>query len=200
MSAQEKLIMIEYALRYAALGWAVLPVSTDSKGPIGQLTPHGVKDATADPATIREWWTARPDANIGVACGEPSGIVVLDLDARSGGIEFYQAMVEENGGALPEGVLESHTGGGGFHYFFRFNGERKCVIAPGCEVISTGGYIVVPPSVHPTTGNRYEWELSSSPIEDYENSEPTSDARLAGGDGAESATDIFGITSATIAA
>lgn len=200
MSAQEKLIMIEYALRYAALGWAVLPVSTDSKGPIGQLTPHGVKDATADPATIREWWTARPDANIGVACGEPSGIVVLDLDARSGGIEFYQAMVEENGGALPEGVLESHTGGGGFHYFFRFNGERKCVIAPGCEVISTGGYIVVPPSIHPETQKRYEWELSSSPIEDHENSEPTSDARLAGGDGAESATDIFGITSATIAA
>ena len=189
--------MIEYALKYAALGWAVFPGKPRDKVP---ATPHGCLDATTDSTQIRAWWEAAPDCNIGLACGEPSGIVVLDLDARAGGIEFYQAMVEENGGALPEGVLESHTGGGGFHYFFRFNGERKCVIAPGCEVISTGGYIVVPPSVHPTTGNRYEWELSSSPIEDYENSEPTSDARLAGGDGAESATDIFGLTSATIAA
>ena len=195
--------MIEYALKYAEMGWAVLPVKTDSKGPIGELVHHGVKDATTDPATIREWWTRRPDANIGVACGEPSGIVVLDLDARSGGVEFYQAMVEENGGALPEGVFESQTGGGGFHYFFKFNGERKCVIAPGCEVISTGGYIVVPPSIHPDTKKRYEWELSSSPIEDYDNSQSTGNARLVGGDGSESAASVFGLTtsaSSTVAA
>ena len=189
--------MMEYALQYAAQGWAVLPVKTNSKGPVGELVAHGVKDATTDPDKIRAWWTKRPDANIGVACGEPSGIVVLDLDARSGGIEFFEAMTDQNG-PLPEGVIESQTGGGGFHYVFKYNGERKCVIAPGCEVISTGGYIVVPPSIHPTTGNPYEWELSSSPIEDYDhnNSELTGNAGVAGGVDPESAASIFGLESA----
>ena len=41
-------------------------------------TTHGVKDATTDEATIREWWAKTPNANIGFATGD--GIVVVDID------------------------------------------------------------------------------------------------------------------------
>jgi Bifunctional DNA primase/polymerase, N-terminal len=44
-------------------------------------TAHGFKDATTDEEIIREWWGKWPAANIGIPTGEPSGIVVLDIDS-----------------------------------------------------------------------------------------------------------------------
>ena len=181
--------MIEYALRYAALGWAVFPVKPRDKVP---ATPHGCLDATTDSTQIRAWWDAAPDCNIGLACGEPSGVVALDLDARSGGTEFWAAALDDNG-PLPAGGYESQTGGGGTPNLFAFDGEPNYDIAPGVEIKSTGKYIVVPPSIHPN-GTAYEWELSSSPIEEDE--ETTQDAELAGGDDTTSASAIFGLAAA----
>jgi len=43
------------------------------KHPIGQLEPHGLKDATTDPGAIKRWWRAYPDANIGIPTGNVSG-------------------------------------------------------------------------------------------------------------------------------
>ena len=185
--------MMAYALQYAALGWAVFPVKPREKVP---ATRHGVLDATTDPDQIRAWWTARPDCNIGLACGEVSGIVALDIDPRSGGHEFFEAMTDENG-RLPEGVFESQTGGGGTHYLFAYAGQANIDLAPGVEVKSTGKYIVIPPSIHPN-GTPYEWELSSSPIEEYDHNTDsvTSDAAVAGGDdtNSNSAATIFGLS------
>ncbi|MDW8069742.1 MAG: bifunctional DNA primase/polymerase, partial [Anaerolineae bacterium] len=42
--------ILETALQYATRGWHVLPLKPKNKHP---LTPHGVKDATTDPETIR---------------------------------------------------------------------------------------------------------------------------------------------------
>ena len=181
--------MLEHALKYASLGWAVFPCRPGDKSP---ATEHGLHDATTDPDQIRAWWTEQPNCNIGLACGEPSGVVALDLDVKNGGTEFWAAAVEDNG-SLPEGAYESQTGGGGTHYLFAFNGERNYDIAPGVEIRSTGRYIVLPPSIHPS-GNSYEWELSSSPIE--ENEQITNDAELAGGNDTTSASAIFGLAAA----
>ena len=167
--------MLEHALKYASLGWAVFPCRPGDKIP---ATPHGCLDATTDPDQIRAWWSEAPNCNIGLACGEPSGVVALDLDARSGGTEFWAAALDDNG-PLPEGVYESQTGGGGTHYLFAFGNEPNYDIAPGVEIKSTGKYIVVPPSIHPN-GIAYEWELSSSPIEEDETTAENTD--LAGGD------------------
>ena len=187
--------MMDYALMYAARGWAVFPCKPREKVP---ATAHGVLDATTDLDQIRTWWTGRPDCNIGLACGEPSGVVALDIDPRSGGQEFWDAMIDESG-QLPEGVIESQTGGGGTHYLFAYAGQANIDLAPGVEVKSNGKYIVVPPSIHPS-GNPYEWELSSSPIEDHDNNTDsvTPDASVAGGDdtNSNSAATIFGLESA----
>ena len=66
--------MLDAALEYAARGWHVHPLRSRGKEPI---TPRGHKDASVDPDVICAWWTANPDANIGIAVA-PSGLCVLD--------------------------------------------------------------------------------------------------------------------------
>ncbi len=41
-----------------------------------------MKDASAHPGQIEQWWSKWPDANIGIATGKDSGLMVLDLDNK----------------------------------------------------------------------------------------------------------------------
>lgn len=152
--------MLEPALDYARRGWAVFPIRPQSKEP---LTEHGFKDATTNEATIRRWWARWPDANVGIATGSPSGIVVLDVDPRNGGDEGLRDL-EARYGPLPE-TATALTGGGGAHYYFALPQGmtvRTRKLAPGLDLKADGGYVVAPPSVHPS-GRDYQWEVGRSP-------------------------------------
>jgi hypothetical protein len=46
-------------------------------------TAHGFRDATSDLRLIARWWARFPNANIGIRTGEPSNLVVLDVDSVS---------------------------------------------------------------------------------------------------------------------
>lgn len=167
---------LESALAYASRGWPVLPLHTPTETGcscrhpecrhIGKhpRTEHGLFDASTDEAVIRQWWTRWPDANIGVATGTASGLVVLDIDPRQAGNETL-ADLERGHGALPH-TVESVTGGGGRHTFFRHpDGHTKSRnLAPGIDIKADGGYVVAPPSLH-ASGRQYEWELSCHPDE-----------------------------------
>ena len=50
--------MVDTALHYASLGYAVFPCTSGTR-PV-PLTPHGFKDATSDPDQIAEWWHVWP--------------------------------------------------------------------------------------------------------------------------------------------
>ena len=65
------------ALGYLDNGFYVFPLKPKSKEP---LTPGGFKDASNDPDKIRAWWRQYPNANIGIATGEISGLMVVDVD------------------------------------------------------------------------------------------------------------------------
>ena len=148
------------ATSYAARGWAVLPCRPRGKEP---LTPHGFLDASSDPEIIAEWWRRWPEANIGVATGSASGVVVLDVDPRSGGDEALRDLVACHG-PLPE-TPTVLTGGGGCHFYFAIPEGvtiRSRRLAPGLDLKGEAGYVVAPPSVHPS-GQRYMWELGRSP-------------------------------------
>ena len=81
------------ALRYATAGWYVIPLHSpvpnagcscgkaDCKS-IGKhpRTRRGLKDATIDEQTIRQWWRTWPDANVGIVTGARSGLLVIDID------------------------------------------------------------------------------------------------------------------------
>lgn len=133
----------------------VFPCERRGKRPLGRLAQHGVKDATTDKERIRSWWRAAPESNIGLATGEASGLVVVDLDGEEGMRAWEQLLV----GRDPINTLTSVTGGGGRHLFFRRpggveirNSARK--LGPGIDVRGDGGYVVVPPS---KTEGRYRW-------------------------------------------
>lgn len=111
---------------------------------------RGVNKATTDIKQVEKWWDRWPDANIGLATGTASGIVVVDADGADA-IEWV-----ENNGA---NTLYSQSGNGR-HYLFQHPGGRVPnsvgKLAANVDVRGDGGYIVVPPSLH-RNGNYYKW-------------------------------------------
>ena len=151
------------ALAYAERGWPVLPLHTPKEGgcdcrkadctDIGKhpRTMHGLKDATTEPEAISKWWRMWPDANVGVSTGAASGLVVMDVDGRSGGRETLASL------ALPE-TLTVETGDG-LHKYFQHPGgtlPSSSGILPGIDRKGDGGYVVAPPSLH-ANGRRYRF-------------------------------------------
>jgi hypothetical protein len=126
---------------------------------------RGVYDATLDVEIIDQWWREHPDANIGIACGVASGIVVVDVDGDEGRATL--AELEAVHGALPS-TPRQITGSGGLHLFFAYDPTRaignRVRSLPGVDTRSDGGYAVVPPSVHPRTYRRYCWNAGLHPL------------------------------------
>ena len=167
---------LDAALAYARAGLAVLPL----RYPIGEgkcscrkvcgsigkhpHTRNGYKDATTDEATISACWARWPNANIGIATGMISGLVVLDVDPRNGGDTNLEQLEVEHG-PLPD-TWKVATGGGGSHYYFAYPTHVAAVKSTphaagqeGVEVKSDKGYVVAPPSLH-ESGALYEWEAN----------------------------------------
>lgn len=149
------------ALAYAQrFGFPVFPCRPRAKEP---LTQHGFKEATRDPAQIRAWWKHWPTANVGLPTGVISEILVFDIDPRHDGHQSLVRLVEKYGElTITPTVL---TGGDGRHYYFRANEEAQIrnsagALGPGLDVRGEGGYVIAPPSVHPS-GQRYRWEPGS---------------------------------------
>lgn len=162
--------MVKFALEYAQkYGWAVFPVSNKTKKP---LTPHGCKDAKKTAGPIKAWWKKWPDANIGIATGNMSELIVIDLDMdEDEGKDGIHELVlwERENGDLPE-TAKVITGRGGNHLYFHYKGDQiknRTGILEGIDVRADGGYVIAPPSVHPN-GTLYEWE---SPLDDVPVSE-----------------------------
>jgi Bifunctional DNA primase/polymerase, N-terminal len=144
--------LLEAALDYARRGWPVFPLASRSKKPL--KGSHGFHDATTETSTIQRWWFENPRANVAIA---PNGrLAILDVDPRNDGLESIR------GRELPP-TPTVMTGGGGYHYFFDSAGRRLASSKPlpGVELIGSTGYVVAPPSVHPS-GALYQWasELS----------------------------------------
>ncbi len=142
------------AIDYARRGLPVFPLIPKTKRP---ACAHGKDDATVDLDRISAWWEANPRCNIGLR--PLRGYVVLDVDPRSGGT--LDAL-----GALPQ-TRTAATGGGGWHLWFRHDGRVRGRLAgkTGVDIKTSSGYLVVPPSIHPS-GGRYRWidETPAAPL------------------------------------
>ena len=166
------------ASRYARCGWSVVPMHAIKGGmcscPKGDAceragkhpsTQHGVNDATTERDQIKHWWTASPNANVGIATGRKSGIIVLDIDPRNGGSMSLKRQRRKLG-RLPDTVT-AVTGGGGLHFVFKYpsfavrkdtSGKK---FGRGVDILSDGCIMVAPPSRH-ATGERYRWKEGKS--------------------------------------
>jgi len=142
----------EAALAYARHGLAVFPLQPRAKRPVPGS--HGVHDASRDEAIIEKWWTDEPNANIGIACGRPSGVVVFDVDGEMGAESLAALNL-----ALP--LTPAVSTGRGTHIYFQLPSEplgNRAGMSPGLDFRADGGYVVAPPSIHPD-GHLYEWAV-----------------------------------------
>ena len=163
--------LLAAALAFARRGWPVLPLHHPVDGVCScgrsdcpspgkhPQTPNGLRDASTDPTIINQWWQRWPNANIGVATGSVSRIVVLDIDAGKGGLESWEELQDLHGRV---DTLVCYTGGGGIHLYFEAPADIQLKsgsgeIAPGIDTRAEGGYVVAPPSLH-ISGQHYQWD------------------------------------------
>jgi len=140
--------MLDAATAYALRGLSVFPcerkVSLTGKG--------GFKNATLDAATIIEWWTNNPLAQIGLPTGEVNHLVVLDVDSR----EAADAVARMQ---LPP-TLTVQTRPGRWQLWFKQPEGTKTQnsvekLGTKLDVRGDGGYVIAPPSIHHETGEPY---------------------------------------------
>jgi len=81
--------MLDEAMKYAQRGWYIFPVRQKGKTPMIKDWPNL---ATTDEKQVTAWWTQWPQANIGIATGKNSNLVVLDVDLKPGGKESLQTL------------------------------------------------------------------------------------------------------------
>lgn len=180
--------LMEHAVRAVQRGWHVFPCN-----PCGTLDPESgaVIDkvgllirpdrpwkirwsqvATNDLNQVVAWWTAHPQANIGVAAA-PSGLSIVDCDMHMtpkglagttwehlhqkygsvvGGDDVLRAMCERYGGDWKQltGTYTVTTGSGGAHYYLRWpDGLKASQSSPvpdyvdvRCNGGTSGGYVL----------------------------------------------------------
>ncbi|WP_413216988.1 bifunctional DNA primase/polymerase [Thermus oshimai] len=158
--------------RYVRLGYAVLPLVPGEKRPHFRLVPHGLKEASQDPATLEAWWRSCPEAGVGILA--PEGVLVLDVDQG----EAWEAL-RRDFPAL-EAAPRQKTPKGGVHLFLRLPEGVKLSASVraihGVDLRGMGRAYVVAAPTRLKDGRTYAWEV---PLVRPEALPPVPDALLA---------------------
>jgi hypothetical protein len=140
---------------YQRLGMAVLPLVRGGKRPHRMLPRDGgVHHASRSPQQADWWWRQDPAANVGVATGQVSRLLVIDLDVKGDhdGIAGFGAFLGAYDMPLqvPPGCWV-RTPSGGAHIWLRtppdFAVPERPGILPGVDIKGDGGLVVAPPSM-----------------------------------------------------
>ena len=108
-------LLVDQALELADAGQPVFPCRSN-KSP---ACAHGYKDATTDPDEIEKLFAHRSAKLIGLATGEASGIVVVDIDVKNGKDGRQWPRYQD----LPR-TKKVQTASGGFHFYFKHPGRE----------------------------------------------------------------------------
>lgn len=138
---------LDAALAWAARGFRVFPLAAGTKDQ--PLFSGWERLASIDPVVIRSWWTdalgmSIADHNVAVLT---TGMVVLDVDTRKGGLNSFYAL------GLEFDTLTVRTPSGGFHLYFTGPDSANGVEgwAAGLDIRSHNGYVLAPGSYVYTT-------------------------------------------------
>jgi hypothetical protein len=138
---------LEAACEYAQLRLPVIPL-------VGKVPAvRNWQRFETTPANLKYWFGSRR-ANLGLRTGE-SGYLVIDTDSPEAE-EWVTAHCAET-------PMQSVSGTGSRHRYYRcperqeIRNRQGLFGIHGLDVRGFGGYIVLPPSVHPATGKIYEW-------------------------------------------
>jgi|SRR5580700_2872753 hypothetical protein len=142
-------------LNLSQRGFRMFPVETRGKRPLISEWPQR---ATSDADELRAWVQQYPGCNWGLVCGLPSGVFVLDVDGEDGAAAI-RSLCQRYGDDWTN-TLRVETGRG-VHLYFDYPSDKTIRnsasrIAEGLDIRGEGGYVIVPPSTHPS-GTSYSW-------------------------------------------
>lgn len=171
---------LDYALEYYHKNFSVIPIIGKDKKPTIQSWEEN-KTKRADEKQILEWFlNGRSSYNIAIVTGSISQIVAFDIDGDAAKEYFYQTVEgldDDSLNNIIQNTTHVRTGSGNTNLIVGFNpqdfqeGEhiKNAVLWHSnhekhneIRIKAEGGYIVVPPSIHPN-GNRYELSNGISP-------------------------------------
>lgn len=149
------------AAALAGVGLKVFPIIPGERAPLIKEWPQR---ATDDHEVIAQWAREWPGANVAIACGPGSGVMVVDVDTKNGKDgRVALARLAREGKRLPPGP-EARTPSGGLHLFFRHRaGPRNIVgltadgrgLGIGIDIKTAGGFVMAAPSA--TAKGVYRW-------------------------------------------
>src|SRR5262249_12670082 len=126
--------------KYLRHNLALLPIAPPQRDRIytgkAPLTSNGYKGASNSRGKIDEFFKTHPNANVAVATGSVSKLVVFDVDPRHGGAETL-ARLERQLGPLPS-TWQSRTSRGGVHLYFRWPSGLKLTRDSSGKIFGVG--------------------------------------------------------------
>ena len=144
---KEKLLAA--ALSYRTMNLSVIPVGSNKRAVIEWKE---FQTRLPREEEIREWFNNPSAKGIAIVTGVISGLVVVDTEAEAD-------ISEMDFGT----TVESISGGGGRHFYYKYPNSRvignRAGIRPKIDIRGEGGYVIVPPSLHPS-GGQYKWAKS----------------------------------------
>lgn len=157
------------AIRYQALGYSVIPLDPHSKVPHQGLLPgRQWAPYQAQPALrelVKAWAGVDPEPNWGLVCGQVShGLYCGDCDDFG----YAQWVLAHARDPLLRGACVVKSGSGKAHIWFLSpsrleshvwkprTGSKVGDVRGDGRAGALGSYMVVPPSIHPDTGQPYE--------------------------------------------
>lgn len=147
------------AQAYERLSMSVIPLK-GKRPALNSWKAYQTNRATS--TQIEGWHKNGLLDNIGIVCGEVSdNLVVLDLDGVAGYPAFSATFPH-----LAQTYTVATGGGTGSHVYFRVGqmpASVKAMETPigNLELCGEGRQVVVPPSIHPTTGKAYRVHIEA---------------------------------------
>lgn len=151
---------VEMAAKYEAMGWLPIPLVPKEKRPAVKFAALAAQDFVLPDDNRLTYWAGTPNAGVGILL-RPSQLLVVDCDSEAA-VEEAIANTDEPCNNV---VVTAH---GAHFYYLRPEGcppLRTVHRGISGEIdILADGYMVAPPSVHPS-GRRYEW-YRQGPLQD----------------------------------
>jgi hypothetical protein len=136
------------AQAYLSRGWRPIAVEANGKRPLAKNWPALRLTLTEAADT----WDTEAPPNIGLLCGDPSRLVILDFDNPAAFDTWAEAHPEA---AQTRTVARDNAEPGRCHLYFALTEGQAAPAsakAPGWDLLSDGRQAVAPPSRHPSGG------------------------------------------------
>ncbi|MCL5667460.1 MAG: bifunctional DNA primase/polymerase [Candidatus Thermoplasmatota archaeon] len=158
--------LFQAAMYWRSKGFDIIPIKRLGNTP---ATLHGLKDATSDMKTIREWFSNTPikgipSVNIATVPMEGSSIFDIDIDRHNfDGIRSWRELTQ--GKSVPRTLTEL-TQSGGLHLTFMGESpiKSKVGVLDGIDIIGQKHYAIRAPSVREKGAYHvFDWKISPAP-------------------------------------